>query len=56
MDCVFAAEAAIFIHFELFGGILFVLHRVVISLLAFIASQNDFNAHFGTSIFVASLL
>jgi hypothetical protein len=50
VDSVFAAEAAILVHFEFFGGVLLVLHGVVVSLLALVASEYDFDAHIGTSI------
>jgi hypothetical protein len=50
VDSVFAAEAAILVHFQLFGRVLLVFHGVVVSLLAFVASENDLYAHFGTSI------
>ena len=36
------AERAIFLKFKLFARILFVLHRIVVSLLAFLASERDF--------------
>jgi hypothetical protein len=53
---VFAAEAAVFVHFQLFRGVLLVLLRVVVSLFALVAPENDLDAHFGTSILFASLL
>ncbi len=49
VDGVFAAEAAVFVHFQLLGRVLLVFERVVVSLLTFVASQDDFDAHFGTS-------
>ena len=39
------AESAILLHLETVRVILFVLHGVVVSLLAFIASECDFYAH-----------
>ena len=39
------AEGAILVQFKLVRGILLVLHRIVVSLLALVASQSDFNAH-----------
>jgi hypothetical protein len=51
VDGVFAAEATVFVQLELFRGVFFVFHRVVVTLFAFVASQNDFNAHLGTSIY-----
>jgi hypothetical protein len=51
VDSVFAAEAAVFVHFQLFRGILLVFRRVVITLFAFVASKHDFDAHIGTSIY-----
>jgi hypothetical protein len=52
VDSVLAAEAAILVELELFGRVFLVLHRVVVSLLAFVAAQYNLNAHVGTSIFV----
>jgi hypothetical protein len=49
---VFAAEAAEFVHFQLFGCVLLVLHRVIVSLLALGTPENNLNAHIGTSIFI----
>ena len=40
-----STESAILLHFEAVGIVLFVLHGVVVSLLAFGASQCDFYAH-----------
>ena len=39
------AETAVLIHFEPFRIILFILHGVIISLLAFAARQCDFGPH-----------
>ena len=40
-----AAETAVFLHLDAVGGILLVLHGVVVSLLAFRTSECDFYAH-----------
>jgi len=40
-----SAEAAILVHGKLVRGILLVLHRVVVSLLALVAAESDFHAH-----------
>ena len=45
MNGVLFAEAAILVQFKLVRGILLVLHRIVVSLLALIASQSDLYAH-----------
>ena len=50
MHGVLSAESAVLLHFETIGVILLVLHGVVVSLLALVASQSHFNAHFGTSL------
>jgi hypothetical protein len=42
---VLFAEGTILVQFQLVRGILLVLHRIVVSLLALVASQSDFNAH-----------
>jgi hypothetical protein len=54
---VLAAEGAVFAPLQTVGRVLFVLDRVVVSLLAFIASECDFNScacshSFGTSYFI----
>lgn len=49
MECVLAAESAILLHFKTVGIVLLVLDGIVVSLLAVIASESDFNAHYGTS-------
>ena len=46
MKGVFSAELAVFVHLESVGVVLFVLHGVVISLLAFRAGQRNLNSHF----------
>lgn len=46
MHCVLAAEGAILVHFDLVGGILLVLERIVVPLLALIASECDLYSHF----------
>jgi hypothetical protein len=48
---VLSAKSAVFLHFETVGVILLVLHGVVVPLLALVASQSHFNAHFGTSLY-----
>ncbi len=50
MQSVLLAESAILVHFKPVGIVFLVLHRVVVALLAFRASQCDFNPHDGTSI------
>jgi hypothetical protein len=45
VERVLAAEGAILVQFKLVRGVLLVLHRIVVSLLALVASQGDFNAH-----------
>ena len=55
MQGVLLAEPAILAHLDSIGVVLLVLHGVVVSLLALIASQSHFNAHFGTSLKIASL-
>src|SRR5699024_8093314 len=52
---VLSAESAVLLHLETVGVVLLVLHGVVVSLLALRASQSDFNAHYGTSLNIASL-
>jgi hypothetical protein len=49
VDGVLAAEAAILVHFQTIRIVLLVLHGVVVALLAFGASQGDFDSHNGTS-------
>jgi len=46
---VLAAETAVFVHFKPVRVVLFVFCRVVISLLAFVASEGYFYSHRGTS-------
>jgi len=46
---VFAAEPAILVHFKPVRGILLVFCRIVVSLLAFIASEGYLYSHYGTS-------
>ena len=45
MDGVLLAEGAVLVQLELVRGVLLVLHRVVVSLLALVASERDLNAH-----------
>ena len=45
VERVLLAEPAILVELELVRGILLVLHRIVVSLLALIASQRHFYAH-----------
>ena len=42
---VLLAEPAVFLHFDSVRVVLFVLHGVVISLLALVARQSDFGTH-----------
>ena len=54
---VLSAEGAILVALQTVGSVLFVLDRVVVPLLAFIASECDFNScvcshSFGTSYFI----
>ena len=51
MQGVLSAEPAILVHFEPVWVILLVFHCVVVALLAFSASQSNFNSHNGTSRF-----
>ena len=44
MHGVLAAETTILVHLDAIRSILLVLHRVVVSLLAFVASQGDFHS------------
>jgi hypothetical protein len=44
MQCVFSAERAVLVQFETVGIVLFVLHGVVISLLALGAAQSDLDS------------
>jgi hypothetical protein len=46
---VFAAEPAILVHLKLVRGVFLVFCCIVVSLLAFVASECDFNPHRGTS-------
>jgi len=46
MDCVFAAEPAVLVHFKPVRIILLVFGCIVISLLALAASQCDSDSHF----------
>lgn len=51
MQSVLAAETAILIHFESVGIVLFVFLRIVVTLLAFAASESDLYSHsIGTSL------
>ena len=52
---VLTAEPAILVEFKPIRRVLFVFHRVVVSLLTFVASECDFYSHSGPPIF-ASLL
>jgi hypothetical protein len=45
MERVLSAEGAILIQFKLVRGILLVLHRIVVSVFALVASQSNFHAH-----------
>ena len=49
MQGVFAAEPAVFVHFQSVRIVLLVLHGVVVALLALGAGQDDFDSHNGTS-------
>ena len=49
MQGVFAAEPAVFVHFQSVRIVLFVFDSVVIALLALGAGQDDFDSHNGTS-------
>ena len=49
VNCVFATEAAVLVHLKLIRGILLVFYRVIVSLLALVAPECDFYAHYGTS-------
>jgi hypothetical protein len=45
MSRMFAAEAAVFVHFQTVGIVLFVFHGIVVSLLAFAARQCNSHSH-----------
>lgn len=47
---MFLAESAILIHLQPVRRVLLVFLRVVVALLAFRASECDFDSHFGTSV------
>jgi len=49
---VFTAKPAILVQFELVRGVFLVFCRVVVSLLAFIASKCDFYSHCGSSLWI----
>ena len=49
MDSMLSAEAAVLVHLQTVGIVLFVFHRVVIPLLALCAGERYSNAHSGTS-------
>ena len=55
MKRMLLAELAVFVHFDTVCIVLLVLHCVVVSLFAFIASECNFYAHLGTSNSIASL-
>ena len=55
MQGVLAAETTVLVKLKTIGSVLLVLCCVVVSLLAFIASQCNFYAHLGTSNSIASL-
>jgi hypothetical protein len=44
-----AAEPTVLLELKTLGSVLLVLHGVVVSLLAFAASQYYLNSHYGTS-------
>jgi len=48
---VLLTEPTVLVHFKSIRVILLVLHSVVVALLAFCASECDFNSHNGTSRF-----
>jgi hypothetical protein len=52
---VLAAETAVLVHFKTIRRVLLVFYGVVVSLLAFVASECDLYSHFGTSNSIASL-
>ena len=45
MNGMLSAEPAILLHFQSVGVVLLVLHRVVVSLLALVASERDLDSH-----------
>jgi hypothetical protein len=53
---VFAAEGAVFAHFQLFRGVLLVFVRVVVALFALVAPECKFDSRvshvFGTSLLI----
>jgi len=48
---VLSTEPTILVHFKPIGIVFLVFHCVVVALLAFCASECDFNSHNGTSRF-----
>ena len=55
MGGVLLAEGTVFAQGDFVRGVLFVLHGVVVSLLAFVASERDFYSHNGASFDVGIL-
>lgn len=55
MQGVLAAETTVLVELKTIRSVLLVLHCVVVSLFAFIASECNFYAHLGTSNSIASL-
>jgi hypothetical protein len=53
---VLPAKAAVLVQLKTVGRVLLVLVRVVVALLALGAAQGDFDAHYGSSLLLASLL
>lgn len=49
MHGVLAAETTILVQLKTIGRVLLVLCRVVVPLLAFVASEGNFDSHYGTS-------
>ena len=45
MKRMLLAELAVLVHLYTITGIFLVLHRIVVSLLAFVASERDLNSH-----------
>ena len=56
MHGVLAAERTIFVHFKLVRSVLLVFERVVVPLLALVASESDFYSHFRHLLVVLGLL
>ena len=52
MNGVLAAESAILVHFKTIRGVLLVLDRIVVALLALVAPECDLYSHFAAPPFL----